>query len=44
MWECPYVDCMSSVFGVRAGFGMDTSLVFLQVVLAVIPLMGGGGW
>ena len=34
LWE-------SSIFGVRAGFGMDVSHVFPQSVLAVIPLLGG---
>ena len=33
--------CVSSIFGVRAGFGMDVSHVFPQSVLAVIPLLGG---
>lgn len=32
--------CVSSVFGVRAVFDMDTSHVFPQGVLAVIPLLG----
>lgn len=33
--------CESSIFGARAVFGMDASLVFLQGVLAVVPLIGG---
>ena len=31
--------CVSSVFGVRAGFGIDASHVFLQGVLAFIPFI-----
>ena len=33
--------CESNIFGARAIFGMDASLVFLQGVLAVVPLIGG---
>ena len=32
--------CVSSVFGMRADFGMDASHVFPQGVLAVITLIG----
>ena len=39
MWEFPCVDCVSNVFGERAGFVMDTSYVFPQGVLHVIPLI-----
>ena len=31
---------VSSVFGVRAGFGMDASHIFPQSVLGGIPLIG----
>ena len=36
MWEHPCVDCVSNIFGSRAGFGMDASHVFPQSMLAVI--------
>ena len=32
---------VSSIFGVRTGFGMDDSHIFPQSVLAIIPLIGG---
>ena len=41
--ECFYIGaswfrvCVSSVFGVRAGFGIDTSHVFPPIVLTIIP-------
>ena len=31
----------SNIFGVRAVFSMDAYHIFLQCVLAVIPLIGG---
>ena len=33
-----------NVFGVRAGFGMDASHIIPQSVLAIIPLIGVGGF
>lgn len=32
---------MSNIFGARTGFGVDAGHVFLQSVLAVIPLIVG---
>ena len=32
--------CESSVFGPRAGFGMDASHIFPRSVVAVFPLLG----
>ena len=32
---------VSSIFGARAGFGMDASHIFPQGVLVVTPLIGG---
>ena len=41
MWECPCVDCvLSSVFGTRADFDVDTSHIFPQGVLATVTLIG----
>ena len=34
--------CEFSIFGVRASFGMDTSHIFPQGMLAIIPLIGDG--
>lgn len=36
--------CWSSIFGVRADFGMDASHIFPQIVLAVNPLIRGCDW
>lgn len=33
--------CVSNIFGARTGFGVDAGHVFLQSVLAVIPLIAG---
>ena len=33
--------CVFNIFGARADFGIDTSQVFLQGVLVIIPLIGG---
>lgn len=41
MWECPCVDCvLSSIFGLRADFDVDTSHIFPQGVLATVTLIG----
>ena len=37
--ECPCVDYKSNIFGVKAGFSMDSSHVFPQSVLAIVPLI-----
>ena len=35
MWDHPYVDCVSSVFGARVGFDMGSNHFFPQHVLAI---------
>ena len=41
MWECPCVDCvLSSIFGLRADFDVDTSHIFPQGMLNAITLLG----
>ena len=40
MWECPCVDYVPNIFGVKADFGMEASHIFPQDVLAIVPLIG----
>lgn len=41
VWKCPFVDCVPSIFGVRAEFDVDASQVFPHGVLATVTLMEG---
>lgn len=43
MWGHPThsVDCVSNMFSVRYGFGVDASPVFPQGVLVVVPFIRG---
>ena len=44
MWERPCVFPMCSIFlGMRAAFSMDACHLFPQFMLAIIPLIEGGG-
>ena len=36
--------CVSTVFNMRADFGMDVSYLFPESILDIVPLMGDWCW